>query len=187
MTLNLTVTTPRCIYQSADFRLRDWTTGDLRDFETQKIVLVTKSRWTATVCFAGVGRTHKVNVGDWLAERIAAIESDDPFERLLDELLTANVWLSGASIPDKRHSFSVGAFVGVEPVFALVSNFETLAEPPAPSARSQLTVSQMRPSEPKTFVAGQQQEVSLLQRSQLEKLAAEKPLHLKLCMRLWLN
>lgn len=130
MTLNLTVTTQRCIYQSADFRLRDWATGELRDFETQKIALVNRFRWTATVCFAGVGRTLKVNVGDWLAERIAAIEHEDPFDRLLDELLTADGWLSDTSLPDNRHSFSVGAFVGTEPVFALVSNFETLFAPP---------------------------------------------------------
>ena len=53
-------------------------------------MLVNRFRWTASVCFAGVGRTRSVNVGEWLAERIAAIEPDDPFERLLDELLTAD-------------------------------------------------------------------------------------------------
>src|SRR5580700_1622999 len=127
MTLNLTVTTGRCIYQSADFRLLDWTTGKLTDFETQKIVLVNRFRWTATICFAGVGRTRKVNVGDWLAERVAAIQQDDPFDRLLDELLTADEWLSDVPPEHKHHSFSVGAFVGIVPVFALVSNFETLS------------------------------------------------------------
>jgi hypothetical protein len=40
MTLNLTVTTRRCIYQSADYRLLDLKTGETFDFETQKIVLV---------------------------------------------------------------------------------------------------------------------------------------------------
>jgi hypothetical protein len=42
----------------------------------------------------------------------------------LDELLKANDWLSTVPSPHNRHSFTVGAFVGSEPVFALVSNFE---------------------------------------------------------------
>lgn len=175
MTLNLTVTTRRCIYQSADFRLLDWTTGKLTDFETQKIVLVNKFRWTATVCFAGVGRTPKVNVGDWLAGRVAAIQPDDPFDRLLDELLTADDWLSDVSPPYNRHSFSVGAFVGIEPVFALVSNFETPFGPPAMNARPRLSVSQLRPHKPKTFVSGQKEAVSRPQRKQLARLAARDP------------
>jgi Flp pilus assembly protein TadD len=175
MTLNLTVTTPRCIYQSADYRLLDWTTGKLSDFETQKIVLVNRFHWTASVCFAGVGRTHKVNVGEWLAEHIAAIRHDDPFERLLNELLTADEWLSDVSAPNNRHTFSVGAFVGIEPVFALVSNFETLSGPPAATANARLSVSELRPAEPRTFVAGQAQAVSPLQRQRLAALAAEDP------------
>ena len=54
----------------------------------------------------------------------SAILSEDPFERLLDELLKADEWLSNLPGPNNRHSFSVGAFVGSEPVFALVSNFQ---------------------------------------------------------------
>jgi len=175
MTLNLTVTTPRCIYQSADYRLLDWTTGKLTDFETQKIVLVLRFHWTATVCFAGVGRTHKVNVGEWLAERVAAIQQDDPFDRLLEELLTADEWLADVSAPNNRHTFSVGAFVGSEPVFALVSNFETLSGPPAATANARLAVYRLQPTEPRTFVSGQAQEVSLPQRQELAALASEDP------------
>src|SRR5919108_4823755 len=107
MTLNITVVTRRCIYQSADYRLKDWTTGQLSDFETQKIVLVNAFRWNATVCFAGVGRTHSLNVGEWLAECVTAIQFNDPFDRLLDELLKAKSWLSTVPPPYDRHSFSV--------------------------------------------------------------------------------
>jgi tetratricopeptide (TPR) repeat protein len=175
MTLNLTVTTGRCIYQSADFRLLDWTTGKLTDFETQKIVLVNRFRWTATICFAGVGRTRKVNVGDWLAERVAAIQQDDPFDRLLDELLTADEWLSDVPPEHKHHSFSVGAFVGIVPVFALVSNFETLSGPPAAEAKARLAVTRLQPDKPNTFVAGQTHAVSRAQRRQLATLAGRNP------------
>ena len=175
MTLNITVATPRCIYQSADYRLLDWTTGQLTDFDTQKIVLTSNFRWTATICFAGVGRTHRVNVATWLAERVAAIQPEDPLERLLEELQTADEWLSDVPSPKNRHSFSVGAFVGGRPIFALVSNFEAVNAPPSPSARSRLSVTLLRPVIATTFVSGDVTAVNRGERRRLSKLAARDP------------
>ena len=40
VTLNITVATDRCIYQSADYRLLDLRTDKTFDFDTQKIVFV---------------------------------------------------------------------------------------------------------------------------------------------------
>ena len=106
MTLNVTVVTRRCIYQSADYCLMNLITHQPFPCPTQKIILKNTFRWSATVCFAGIALTNNLIVGEWLAERMNAIEPDDPFERLLDELLTAQNWLS-AAVGDKRHSFSV--------------------------------------------------------------------------------
>jgi len=176
MTLNITVATRRCIYQSADYRLLDLKTGKTFDFGTQKIVLVNAFRWTATVCFAGVGRTNELDVGEWLAERVGSIQPNDPFERLLDELLKANDWLSAVPAPhDNRHSFSVGAFVGSKPVFALVSNFEQPSGLAAPTASPNLSVFELRPTKPKTFVSGQKQAVTRPERIRLAALAAQDP------------
>src|SRR5262245_6579257 len=108
MTLNITVVTPRCIFQSVDFRVTDIRTGKWVDFETQKLTLVNAFRWSATVCFSGVGRTHQLNVGEWLAERVAAIDPAGTFEDLIDELLKADAWLASVQAPHNRHSFSVG-------------------------------------------------------------------------------
>jgi len=175
MTLNLTVTTRRCIYQSADYRLTDLESGTTIDFETQKIILVNAFRWSATVCFAGVGRTHDVDVSDWLADRVDSIQPDDPFESLLDELLKANEWLSTVSRPYNRHSFSVGAFVGSEPVFALVSNFEQPSGLAAATASANLSVFKVRPTKPRTFAAGQKRAVTRTERRRLAALAARDP------------
>jgi Flp pilus assembly protein TadD len=175
MTLNLTVTTRRCIYQSADYRLLDLRRNDTGDFETQKIVLVNAFGWSATVCFAGVGRTQNVDVSEWLADRVGSIQPDDPFERLLDELLTANDWLSTVSRPHNKHSFSVGAFVGSEPVFALVSNFEQPSGLAAATASANLSVFKVRPTKSKTFVSGQKQAVTRTERRRLAALAARDP------------
>lgn len=173
MTLNITVATDTCIYQSADYRLLDLRTDKTFDFDTQKIVFVHTFRWSATVCFAGVGRTATVDVGEWLAERAAAILSEDPFERLLDELLKADEWLS--NLRNNRHSFSVGAFVGSEPVFALVSNFEEPSGLARDIASARLSLYQLRPSKPVTFVSGQKGALSRAARRRLAAFAARDP------------
>ena len=175
MTLNITVTTPRCIYQSADYRLLDLQTRKTADFQIQKVVLVNAFRWSATVCFAGVGRTQALNVGDWLAERVAAVQLRDPFERLIEEVLTADSWLSAVPAPYNKHSFSIGAFVGSEPVFVLISNFEQPSGMIAQTAAASLSVFQLRPTKPKTFISGQSRAVSRADRRRLAVLAERDP------------
>ena len=175
MTLNLTVTTPRCIYQCADYRLVDWASGGTHDFETQKIVLKTAFSWHATVCFAGVGRTREVNVGDWLAQSLHSISAAEPFDRLLEVLLTADDWLAKVPAPYNRHSFSVGAFVESQPVFALVSNLERLQGAPLRSASQGLSVFTVRPTQGKTFVSGQSQAVGRPERRRLAALVSSDP------------
>jgi len=175
MTLNITVANPRSIFQSADYRLLDWPTGQLTDFDTQKVVLTNNFRWTVTICFAGVGRTHRIDVGAWLAERVAAIQPEDPLERLFEELQTADEWLADVPSPKNRHSFSVGAFVGGRPIFALVSNFEAVNAPSLSTARSRLSVSVLRPVIATTFVSGDVTAVHRGERRRLSKLAARDP------------
>jgi tetratricopeptide (TPR) repeat protein len=175
VTLTLTVTTPRCIYQSADYRLTDVQTGATRDFDTQKIFLVNTFKWTASICFAGVGRTKELDVGEWLGERVAAIDIDDAFDHFVEEILTADVWLSRIPPPHNRHSFSIGAFVGADPVFLLISNFEQLSGLSSNNAARRLSVFRNRPTKPKTFVSGQPWAVSRQSRRRLEALAARDP------------
>ena len=174
MTLNITVVTRDCIYQSADYRLTDQKTNQTIDFETQKIVLVNTFGWTASVCFAGRGRTHDLDVSDWLVEHINSIQPDDPFERLLDELLQANDWLSSLS-GDRRHTFSVGAFVGSQPMFALVSNFEQPSGYTALNASTSLSVFEVRPTKPTIFLSGQKRAVTRDERRWLIRLATKNP------------
>ncbi len=175
MTLNMTVVTRRCIYQSADYRLIDLQTSTPFDFETQKIVLINRFNWHATVCFCGIGRSTNLDVSEWLAERVNSIRMDDPFERLFDELMKANDWLSTVSPPNNRHSFSVGAFVGSEPAFALISNFEQPSGIAAAAAAPHLSLYETRTTKPKTFVSGQKQAVTRQERRWLASLAARDP------------
>lgn len=98
MTLNITITTKRRIYQCADFRLTDFRTGETRDFgANQKIHLVSRAGWHALVCFFGVGSTPGFLVGDWLAKQLGSIQYQDTLDVLLQKLREADAWLR--SIP----------------------------------------------------------------------------------------
>lgn len=175
MTLIITVATPRCIYQSADYRLTDLRTGATRDFDTQKILFVNAFSWAASVCFAGVGRTQSVDVGEWLQQVTHAISPRDPFDALLKALMSADAWLAGLPPPNNRHSFSVGAFVGSRPVVALISNFESLSGDTRAVATAGLYIQQLEPSGPMTFVSGHREALPRDERRLLSRLAAHDP------------
>jgi tetratricopeptide (TPR) repeat protein len=176
MTLNITVVTRRCIYQTADYRLMNLQTNEWSDFETQKIVPINTFTWSATVCFRGIGLTTNLDVSAWLAERVASIGMDDPFERLLNELMKANTWLSPLYPPNNELSFSVGAFVGSEPVFALLSNFEKPGGLIAGTAARNLSLFKVSPTKPKTFVSGSgRQWITRPERKRLAALARRDP------------
>ncbi len=172
MTLNLTVASARCIYQSADYRLVDLQTRRFIDFEAQKIQAFTTFRWSATICFAGVGRTNTVDVSEWLSHQVSSIDQNDPFDVLIDKLLEADSWLNDIPHPHNRHSFSVGAFIGSHPEFVLISNFEDLVGNVAPQAAAKLVVYRSRPGRPTTYVSGIVHAVNRAQRRLLAKLAS---------------
>jgi Flp pilus assembly protein TadD len=176
LTLIITVATPRCIFQSADYRLTDLRTGATRDFTTQKVVFVSAFSWAACVCFAGVGRTLSgVDVSEWLQQITQAISPRDPFDVLLKALMSADDWLAGLPPPNNRHSFSVGAFVGSRPVVALISNFESLSGDARAIATESLSLQQLQPSGTMTFVSGHREALPREERRQLAKLAAHNP------------
>lgn len=153
----------------------DVRTGKVTDFETQKIVIAQSSSWSATICFAGVGRTSTVDVSQWLTDLVAAIAPKDPFDRLLDDLLRADDWLSTVPAPNNRHSFSVGAFVGNDPVFVLISNFEDLGGVARAVASDRLYLHRVRPGKPVTYVSGQKAALSRSARRRLASLARHDP------------
>jgi tetratricopeptide (TPR) repeat protein len=173
MTLVLTVVSPKVIYQSADYRLTDMTTGETRDFDTQKVFIVNTFRWSATIGFAGVGSTRNVDVATWVAEAIAAVNHDDPIENLLDSLLAADQWLAPLPPHGRRHSFSVAAFIGSQPNFFLISNFESLDGRRSSQAQGKLQLQKHSPRQARAFTSGQP--VPRPERRMLARLVARDP------------
>jgi tetratricopeptide (TPR) repeat protein len=173
MTLNVTVVTRHRIYQCADYRQHDWNSGRIAERgQDQKIHVISRERWDATICFNGVGLFEGVHVSTWLAERLASIEESDPIDRLFDALRGADKWLSRVPPPYNRHSFVVAAFVDAKPLYALVTNYEDLTGFAAGHAEATLKLLKKEPTSPRTFVSGQKQAVSQETKSRLAALAS---------------
>lgn len=175
MTLNITVLTEHCIYQSADYRLVDLQTNAITDFQTQKNFVVNTYKWTATVCFTGVGRTQTIDVHDWVSDKLGLVQMNDPFERLIEKLLEAKNWLSNVPPPKNKHSFSIGAFIGTKPLFALISNFERPSGQKLKQATKELSVFEVPINKTKVFVPGQSDAITRLEKKQLRSVSAGNP------------
>jgi len=155
MTLNITVVTDQGIYQSADMRMFDSTIGRLSD-ECEHVTpqIIRCRTWHATICFAGVGRTHDVAVGPWLAEQLRSIEPNQRLPALIDRLLGADSWLSGVAMDRSALTFTVGAFVEERPVYLLVTNQEDLSRERSDPPARRLSVFEARPTSARTYVSG---------------------------------
>jgi tetratricopeptide (TPR) repeat protein len=173
MTLNITITTKRRIYQCADFRLTDFRTGETRDFgANQKIHLVSRAGWHALVCFFGVGSTPGFLVGDWLAKQLGSIQYQDTLDVLLQKLREADAWLRSIPLSWRRHTFSIGAFVGSRPHYYLVTNCMDESGNLMSTASDELRIIEAWSKKPKTFVAPNGAALSREMRQRLASLAA---------------
>lgn len=166
MSLNITVLSETLIYQSGDFRLVD-RHGQRVNFEAQKQIQVTRFRWSAVVGFVGIGSVRNLIVSEWLAEKTAELPQDANFGALIEILSSADEWIQRAPLQRRLHTFSVGAFVGHRPLFAVVSNFEAVHERPSRLPRPRLRTSYLRPRRERVFVTGRPATVTKLERQSL--------------------
>lgn len=173
MTLNITVTSPKRIFQCADFRYTSWPSGQFKDIGARsKLHAVVRQNWHATVCFNGVGETGAGYVSEWLTERLNSIQPTDPFERLYEELRLAERWLTKVPTPHNRHSFVIAGFNRARPVYALLTNYEDISGNASAVASSSLTLIDQWPKKPRTFVSGQPRAVAQEDRWRLTNLVA---------------
>jgi hypothetical protein len=117
------LTSPSGVFLSGDFRLTSRPGAFSDNLNTQKLVPVVKFGWSALVSFAGVGRTSSgLDVGEWLAEELAAIDMHEDVSELERRLLGANTWLRALG-PQRHHIFSAVGFNGARPFAMVISNF----------------------------------------------------------------
>jgi tetratricopeptide (TPR) repeat protein len=126
MTLNLTVVSPKHIYQCSDFRL-SYKDGYYNDEEAQKIVVVSSLGWTALVQFTGVARTDRgFDTTKFLAKLAGSpIKIGTSPQWIISRLLEAGKVHIGTG-PLMDLTFSVVGFEQTKPFVFVVSNFQTL-------------------------------------------------------------
>jgi Flp pilus assembly protein TadD len=175
MSLNITVLSRNVIYQSGDFRLVD-SHSRRATFEAQKQVQITRFRWSAVVGFIGIGAVGRLRVSDWLAKKAEELPAKSEFDDLIEVLLSADDWIQRLPLDRRFHTFSVGAFIGHRPLFALVSNFESVHARPSRKARPHLRATYVRPSRERVIVTGRPEAVERLEKLKLVgKLRAKAP------------
>ncbi len=141
MTFNLTILTPKNVYQCSDFRLT-YMGGQYDDEEAQKIVVISTVSWTAMVQFAGVGKTSAgFDTTDWLAKLATTFKMDNSLRSLMSEVRAAGEKYVGNLEP---HSFTISGFEGDRPFVSVISNFQGLPDTREFFSRRQWIVSTSR-------------------------------------------
>jgi probable HAF family extracellular repeat protein len=131
MTLNITVTSPHGIHQSADFRLTDFKRapdGTLTEIEgnSPKIVAFSYKNWSGFLTYCGVGLWDGIPTYKSAADWIVSLGADATFDDVVGILeKNGSEWIR--SIQDRRgqfqgHSFVLTAYANGLPRVGLVSN-----------------------------------------------------------------
>lgn len=126
MTLNITVLTPSVIFQSADFRLTNPTTGKPFPDPSPKTVTLTYPSWDGFITYTGVGSWRDRYVSDYLVEwltgpsdpsmaDVAGIVADRGTKLLQD---------IERYYPRRMHTFTLAGFTDQGPRVYVISNFE---------------------------------------------------------------
>jgi hypothetical protein len=136
MTLNITIVSPAGIHQSADFQIskteRD---ADGNWIELQpnspKIVSLQYEKWSGFLTYCGIGLWNGKRTDEYAAEWLAGLPNSgatfqDAVEKIREQ---GTAWIAGINQKFgkiKIHSFVLAGYEGGIPVYAIVSNYQTL-------------------------------------------------------------
>jgi probable HAF family extracellular repeat protein len=137
MTLNITVVNPDGIHQSADFRISrtekdangNWI--ELQPNST-KIVPLTYQKWSGFITYCGIGLWSGRRTDQYVSEWLADFAPSPSFHDVVESIrVRGSVWIAGinrASREPFAHSFILAGFENGVPIYAIVSNTQSLTE-----------------------------------------------------------
>lgn len=137
MTLNITVVSPSAIHQSADFQIsKTEKDGNGNWIELQpnssKIVSLRYEKWSGFLTYCGIGLWNGKRTDEYAADWLASLPSSgttfrDAVEKIRDQgtLLLAQVRQNLGEI--KPHSFVLAGYEEGTPIYAVVSNYQSLS------------------------------------------------------------
>jgi probable HAF family extracellular repeat protein len=137
MTLNITVISQSGIHQSADFRISRTEKGtDGKWVELQpnssKIVHLQYQKWFGFMTYCGIGLWSGKRTDEYAVEWIADLATDPAFREVVERIRErGSKWIGeinrGRTEPF-GHSFVIAGFEAGVPVYAIVSNVQSLTD-----------------------------------------------------------
>jgi probable HAF family extracellular repeat protein len=138
MTLNITIVSEQEIHQSADFRVSKTDKDENGNWvelipNSSKIVPLRYENWFGFVTYCGIGLWNRKQTDQCVVEWLADIGRTNPtFQDVVDQIRVRGLnWLlginSGFNKPF-RHSFILAGFQNGTPIYAVVSNTQSLTE-----------------------------------------------------------
>lgn len=137
MTLNITIIGPERIHQSADFRIskteRD---ADGNWIELQpnsaKIVRLHYEKWFGLMTYCGIGLWNGKRTDQHAVEWLADLAPNPSFRAVVERIrVRGSSWIGGINRgrPEPfSHSFAIAGFEDGVPIYAIVSNAQSLTE-----------------------------------------------------------
>jgi len=136
MTLNITVVSPAAIHQSADLqisRTQQDAEGNWIEFQpnSSKIIPIRYEKWSGLLTYCGIGLWRGKRTDEYAAEWLAGLPKSsttfrDVVERIRDQ---GTPWVANISESLRQtipHSFVLAGFEGGVPLYAIVSNYQSL-------------------------------------------------------------
>jgi hypothetical protein len=180
MTLNITILTPIVIYQSADFRLTNPTTGKPFPDPSPKTVTLTYQSWDGFITYTGVGSWRDRYVSDYLVEWLTG-----PADPGMADVAGIVADKGTGLLQDieryherRRHTFTLAGFTDQSPRVYVISNFEDCFGHSRSAIDDHLTITTRplgRGKKATVIVTGYKPAVSSLDRRLLSSVAANYP------------
>jgi hypothetical protein len=184
MTLNVTVLTPSIIYQSADFRLTDPTTGRPMTVPSSKTVTLTFTSWIGFITYTGVGqwfgsdRSKLIDVSILIQEWLTGTPPDLSIHDAAKIVQDKGTRFLQQIRPRRKHTFTLAGFDGDTARVYVISNFEDCYGNSRASPDADLAVTTRalgRGKKAAVIVTGYKDTVSVEERRLLGSLAANYP------------
>jgi hypothetical protein len=177
MTLDITLASRWLMVQSTDFRLTVLGRKDPWSEAAQKQVVLHYQQWSGLLCYTGVAGWRSHDTAKWLEQVLTHQHAERSAQEVVTKIATeGNKWLATVPIQNRRHTFTLIAYIRRVPHVYVISNCQWAGGRMFPQPLAEFKVDPLRPLGPRCLVTGWTSAVTQSQREQLEsQLAANLP------------
>lgn len=175
----MTLVTKGMIYQSADYRLSDLSTGALVDNASPKVIFLEYGHWRGFVTYTGLGRWQYRDTSQYILEWLTGMRNATPHDIALRLQSEGNKWLRSAPTPNLQprvHTFILSAIFQETAQVYMISNNQVVAgRRPKQTVPSLEITHRKYAGSPFFVVAGMTQGVIRRAKKRIRELSRERP------------